>query len=131
MLYKELADARGFFHVKCQRCRACINACQAGDPKPVEAAMDIVFDQPADTDALWRCLNCYTCSYACPQNLDPRSLVYLARRLTTPPPNFQALVNLILNKGTVMELNSSVEELRELHGAIKLKVVEDVVRLLR
>ena len=131
MVYKELEDAKEVFHTKCRHCYTCIKACQVEDPKPVEAALNIIFDKPANVDSLWRCVNCHTCSYACPENLDPRSLVYLARRRFPPPPKLQVFINNILSVGAVMELNPEIEEIREACGAIKLKPAKDVVEALR
>jgi len=131
MAYKEFEDAKEVFRAKCRQCFTCVKACQAEDSRPVEAALNMVFNKPANAEALWRCVNCHTCSYSCPEELDPRTLVYLARRLYPPPPKLKIFIDNILHIGAITELNPSIEEIREFYGAVKLKPAKEVVEVLR
>ncbi len=94
-------------------------------------------DNVLNSDTLWFCASCFTCTDRCPQNVDVASVIRVLRNLAVEEgyiyPSFQKLAGVLAKNGRTFEDDSFMNESRGDLGLppITSASCEDIAKILQ
>ncbi|MCL2643284.1 MAG: 4Fe-4S dicluster domain-containing protein [Candidatus Bathyarchaeota archaeon] len=124
----ELAKLSGSEKIlHCFQCGTCTSdcpiACYSGSYRPrtlIHLAMLGLKDRVLNSDTLWLCAACFTCSDRCPQDIEVASVIRVFRNLAIEhnciPQIFKDQINAILETGYAYKISEMRTKKRETQG---------------
>ncbi|MEA3255479.1 MAG: 4Fe-4S dicluster domain-containing protein [Candidatus Altiarchaeota archaeon] len=98
---------------KCFQCGECGSVCTIGyvkkDFSPRKIIYQLIRDDKSilDSEKLWWCTSCYSCTEVCPKDVDPEGIFVLARNHACAtghksPPRIRSMIDSILKEGMLL-----------------------------
>ncbi len=141
-LRKIILEKGGKIAGKCFQCGECGSVCSIGyvkkDFSPRKIIYQLILDDKSilESDMLWWCTACYSCSEICPMDLDPEGIFIVARNHASSlgykvPARIRSMIDSILKEGMLLPVIGRAAKARESMklGSLKKADTSDIRKI--